>query len=123
MDYNLPTALVASGRGIRFPQGIYDSANSILVTDMRVVTGTSDIEDSGQFPVGDCCVYTAAGILLQSMEIQRVSGFATQDIMAHVGTGTRLQAGAWYANQGKNRLEQLAIKYEEFYQPVKTRRL
>ena len=122
VDYNLPAALCASGRGMRFPSGMYHSSNTITVTDQRAVTGTSDIEDSGQFPVGDCLVHFAAGRLLQALEIRRVSAGQPSDTAASVSTGARLQTGAWYANLGKQKLELLKQKYEMFYQPVSMRR-
>src|SRR4030095_7415585 len=44
---DLPTGVVASTTGIYFPQGVYDSrtsgGNSIVVRDVRAITGTSDI--------------------------------------------------------------------------------
>ena len=123
VDYNIPAALCASGRGMRFPSGIYDASNTILVTDMRAITGTSDIEDSGQFPVGDCLIHLAAGRLLQALEIRRVSAGQPADTAASVSTGARLQTGAWYANLGKQKLELLKQKYEMFYQPVRMRRV
>lgn len=123
LDMNMPTALCASGRGMRFPSGIVDTTNSILVTDQRYVTGTSDIEDSGQFPVGDYLVHYATGRLLQAMEINRVSGFAHDGVAQTVRETSRLQTGAFYANLAKQKLELLAIKYERQYQPVPQRRL
>jgi hypothetical protein len=123
VDYSLPTALVASGKGVSFPSGIYDSSNSILVTDMRAVTGSSDIEDSGQFPVADCVVYTAAGRILTASEIARVSGGTAQAVNTAVPAAARLQTGAFYSQEGKKMLETLAVKYQQFYDPVQMRRL
>jgi len=122
-DPNMPTALCASGKGMRFPSGLYDSSNSILVTDKRYVTGTSDIEDSGVLPVGDYLVHFACGILLQSAEIWRESGAALDNVATTVGTNQRLQTGAWFTAQAKKKLEMLAIKFEQKYQPVPMRRL
>jgi hypothetical protein len=122
VNFGLPTGLVASGKGIRFPSGLYDDTNDITITDKRLVTGTSDIEDSGQFPVADCLVNWAVGLILQASEIQRVRAGESLDSAASVSTGQRLNTGAWYLNQGKKDLEKLAIIYEQHYQPVRMKR-
>lgn len=107
-DGNLPAALVASGKGIRFPAGLFSPSNTVTVTDKRAITGTSDIEDSGQLPVADAVVYGAVGRLLQALETKRVASGEVVDIANSVGTGARLQTGAWYEAEYKTKKEDLA---------------
>lgn len=123
LDLNLPTALVASGKGIRFPTGLYHATNSVVVTDQRVITGTTDIEDTGQFPVANCLINWACGLILQASEIGRVRMGESLDTAASVSTGQRLNTGAWFLQQGKKDLERLAITYERAYAPVAMRRV
>ncbi len=120
-NFGLPTTLCASGKGIRFPSGLYHATNDIFITDMRLVTGSSDI-DNTLFPVDECLVYLAAGNLLQALEIRRVSRGEEADTVGSVSTGTRLQTGAWYTNMGNTKKEELKLKMEEYYSPIRMRR-
>jgi hypothetical protein len=119
IDYVMPTGLVASGKGIRFPYGMYHSTNHIHVIDMRVLTGTSDIPDNGQFPVSDCLVWLAAGRLVEATETKRDAQGMPQDTQTSVSTGVRLQSGAYFKQQGKKMLELLKFNYQQFYQPIR----
>ncbi len=119
VDYVLPTSLVASGKGIRFRSGMYHATNHIHVIDERIITGTTDIPDDGQFPVADCVVWLAAGRLVESTEIKRDSQGMPQDQTSTVGQGVRLQTGAFLKQQGKKKLEELKYKFESYYNPVR----
>ena len=227
-NFGLPAALVSSGKGLRFPSGLYHATNDIVVSDMRLVTGTTDavkeieavtlagysgtdefkltwnavesaaivrgtnntaagiktaiegisgfvgtvtvsgVTDDGflvtwdtpgdltftlsvtsgtggttgdvavvqtgataatagdidntLFPVDECLVYLAAGNLLQALEIRRVSRGEEADTVGSVSTGTRLQTGAWYTNMGNTKKEELKLKMEEYYSPIRMRR-
>jgi hypothetical protein len=119
VDYLLPTGLVTSGKGIRFASGMYHSSNHIHVIDMRVLTGTSDIPDSPQFPVSDALVWLAAGRLVEATEIKRNSQGMPADTLSTVSSGIRLQSGAFYRVQGKRMLELLTYTYKTHYEPVR----
>jgi hypothetical protein len=113
----LPTALVASTNGMAFPQGVYDTSNALTVTDMRAVTGTTDIKDSSNLPVAEAVTYGAVGRLLKSREIARSIYGQTQTVAGTVGTGARLQAGAWYETEFRRRLETIALRLHQLYNP------
>jgi len=119
VDYVLPTGLVASGKGIRFRAGMYHASNHIHVIDMRVITGTSDIPDSSQFPVADCLIWLATGRLVEATEVKRDSQGLPQDTLTTVSTGVRLQNGAYFKQQGKKMLELLKYDYKTYYQPIR----
>lgn len=116
-DFVLPTTTVTSGRGITFPR-MYSPSNDIIVTVMKVVTGTSDIEDSGQFPVGDYCITFAAGQLVAAMELPRVSEGTDLETSGTVGTGDRLNTGRTFQLEAKQKLETLTYIYRDFYRPL-----
>lgn len=119
VDYVLPSGLVTSTKGIRFRSGMYHSSNHIHVIDQRVITGTTDIVDTSQFPVADCLIWLAAGRLVQATEIKRDSQGAPQDTQTTVSTGVRLQSGAYFKQQGKKMLELLKYDYQQYYQPIR----
>lgn len=119
VDFNLPTSISSTGAGIRFPAGLFDADNDIFITDKRVITGTSDIEDSGNLPVGECVVMGACARLLQAGELRRVAFGENLDIANSVGTGARLQVGAWYDNQFSTMREVLRQELERRYRPTR----
>jgi hypothetical protein len=118
-DFDLPATTVASGKGIRFPSGLYHSTNTIHVRDMRTITGTSDIPDDGELPVAEAVVYLAAGRLLEAGEVNRVSSGSDLEESGSVGTGSRLQTGSYYRGIGKEKLDALALAMKEKYQPIR----
>ncbi len=122
LDLRLPTALCASGKGLRFPSGIYDSDNFIYVVDKRKILGTDADIDDDIFPVAECLLYLAAGRLIQALEIRRVSRGENADTVGSVGSGARLQTGAYYTNQGNTKKEELKLKLDEYYSPIRMRR-
>jgi hypothetical protein len=119
VDYVLPAGLVASTKGIRFQYGLYHPTNHVHVIDMRVITGTSDIPDDGQFPVADCLIWLAAGRLVEATEIKRDSQGMPADAAGTVSTGVRLQSGAYFKREGRKMLELLKYDYQQYYQPIR----
>ena len=118
---DLATSIVSSGMGIYFPQGVYDSrtsgGNSIVVRDIRALTGTSDIEDSATLPVAEALVLGATGRLLRAKEISRVAFGEPGTIQASVGTGARWSLGKEYEREWRNRLEALKVALDNLYDP------
>ena len=112
---NLPTALVASGVGIKFPQGLYHASNSISVTAAARITGTSDIEDSSTLPVGDALVTGALGYVVGNKQIPRVSSGVSRDEAATIGSTARLQTGLVYEQQFVTKLQMLRILHDQLY--------
>lgn len=111
-----------TGWGIRFPRGFYDArVTNALKVDVMVMTqvsGSSDIRDDAQFPVGDHLVYFAAGRLTQALEIPRVAVGSDLETSSTVGSGARMQTGSYYTALAKQKLEELATAYRRFYNPV-----
>lgn len=118
---NLPTGVVASGNGITFPSGVYDTrdpgANSILVTDIRAITGTTDISDSSNLPVAEAVTHGAIARLLRAKEIGRITFGAPLEAVQTSGTGTRLQLSAYYEQQFRNRIEAISVRLNQLHNP------
>lgn len=118
---DLPTTVVSSGTGIWFPSGVYDSrtsgGNSIVVRDIRALTGTSDIEDSATLPVAEAMVWGVCGRLLRAREVSRVSAGEAVTIASSVGAGTRFSLGKQYEQEWRNRLESLKVALFDLYDP------
>ncbi len=118
---DLPTGVVASTTGIYFPQGVYDSrtsgGNSIVVRDVRVITGTSDIEDSATLPIAEAMVWGVCGRLLRSKEAKRVAAGEPATVTGTVGVGARLGLGREYEQEWRNRLERIKYALNDLYDP------
>ncbi len=118
---NLPTSVVASTNGIAFPSGVYDArtsgGNPIIVTDARVITGTSDIEDSGSLPIAEAMVWGAAGRLLRAKEVPRVTAGEPQTVTSSVGTGARFRLGQEFEQEWRRRLEYIKVRLQAVYDP------
>lgn len=115
IERNLPASLVTSTIGIAFPSGFYHDTNTVTLNYMKAVTGTTDIKDSGNLPVAECVVYGAVSRLLQLQEISRATW--GEGAESNVSQGARLQAGSWYKEEYRNRLQTLGIRIKDFYQP------
>lgn len=118
---DLPTGVVASTTGIYFPQGVYDSrtsgGNSIVVRDVRVITGTSDIEDSATLPIAEAMVWGVAGRLLRAKEVRRVATGEPATVSGNVGVGARLGLGREFEQEWRNRLERIKYALNDLYDP------
>jgi hypothetical protein len=117
VDLNLPTALVASGKGIRFPGGYFHATNDITITDRRALTGTADIVDSVQFPEAEALTYGAVSRMLQAAEVGRVGGGTNLDTANTVAVGARMNTASWFEEQFRNKLQVLNIRLNDYYQP------
>ncbi len=116
---NLPTGLVTSTNGITFPAGVYDTSGtySIIVTDIRQVTGTTDIRDTSNEPVAEAVTFGAIARILKASEIKRALYGSSQTTEATVGVGTRLQLGAFYEQEFRKRLTTLQLRLKSLYDP------
>ncbi len=118
---DLPAALVSSGIGMTFPTGVYDprasGANSIIVTDVRALTGTTDIPDTASLPVAEAFVYGAVARLLRAKEIARVQYGASLEASQTVGAGDRLQVSSWFDKEYRNRIEAISYRLFDLYDP------
>jgi hypothetical protein len=119
--FGLPAAIAASTKGISFPGGVYDSrdpgANSIIVTDKRIITGTTDIPDSSVLPVAEAVTFGAVARLLKAKEIARVVFGAPLEAVQTSSTGVRLQTAAYYDDQFRRRLETLDYRLRQLHDP------
>ena len=106
------SGLVASGNGMKFPNGFY-ATSTVTVTDMRAVTGTSDIEDSTTLPVAEAVTLGAVVRLLGGSEIQRISYAENTDVEPQI----RLAASAYYRREAAAAIEKCARKLNELYVP------
>jgi len=114
---NLPTALVTSGKGVKFPQGFFHASNTVKVTYRAVITGTSDIEDSGSLPVADAVIYGALAGLLTGKEIERLTVGEDAEVARSVRAGARLGAAGYYSQLFQEKLEWLRLLHERLYPP------
>jgi len=118
---NLPTGLVASANGITFPAGVYDArtsgGNSIIVTDVRALTGTTDISDSSNLPVAEAFVYGAVARLLKAKEIARISYGNPLESVQTSSQGARVQLAQFYEGQYRNRIEAIGIRLRQLNDP------
>ena len=121
VERDLPTSIVASTTGIRFPQGVYDSrtsgGNAIVVRDVRAITGTSDIEDNSNLPMAEALVWGACGRLLKAKEVSRITAGEPLTTSTSVGAGARFSLGSQYEQEWRRRLESLRIRLHSIYKP------
>lgn len=114
---DLPASVVTSTTGISFPQGTFSTANTIVVRDVRALTGTSDIEDSADLPVAEALVWGATGRLLIAKEAQRVAHGEPAIVTGSVGTGSRFGLGRQYQQECQSRLERIKYRLHSMYDP------
>jgi hypothetical protein len=120
-EKNLPTGLVASGTGLRFPTGFFSTDNVVRVKYAAAITGTSDIEDDGELAVADAVIYGALGRLISGKELERVTMGEDQEVARSVRVGGRLSAGAYYERLFRKECEMLKLKHQKLIpiMPVK----
>lgn len=120
-ERNLPTGLVTSGVGLRFPQGFYHATNAVAVNFAAAITGTTDIEDSGSLAVADAVIFGALGRLLSGKEADRVTLGEDQETARSVRVGARLSAGAYYERLFRKECESLRLNHQRIIplMPVK----
>ena len=111
-ERNLPTGLVTSTVGVRFPNGFFHPTNTVTVNFAAAITGTSDIEDDGELAVADAVIYGALGRLLSGKEAERVTQGEDQEVARSVRVGARLSAGAYYERLFRKELEMLKLKHQ-----------
>lgn len=112
-ERNIPTGLVASGVGLRFPNGFFHSTNTVRVKFVAAITGTTDIEDDGELSVSDAVIYGALGRLLSGKELERVSTGEDLEVARSVRVGGRLSAGAYYERLFRKECESLRLKHQQ----------
>jgi hypothetical protein len=111
---DLPTGLVTSGRGIRFPAGYYSDQN-IEVRTAVLITGTSDIEDTAELPVADTMVLGAVAHLMRGKQVRRSTQGINRDEATTVSNLAPLQAHVVFEEQFADALQMLRIKHEMRY--------
>jgi len=116
---DLPTAIAASTTGMTFPQGAYDSrtsgGNTINVTDIRAITGTTDISDTSITPVAEAVTYGALSRLLKAKEIGRIVFGLPLEAVQTSSTGVRLQLGAFYDGEFRKRIENISVRLRQLH--------
>lgn len=118
-DLDVDTGVVASGKGVAFPAGLYHTTNSINVRDKRTITGTSDIPDDGELPVAEACVYLAVARCLEGAEGQRVNQGVDLEEQGSLNPGPRLQTGAYFRSMGKEKLDAIETALNLKYTPLR----
>lgn len=116
-QHNMPTALVASGKGARFPQGFFHNSNVVTVSYRTPITGTSDIEDSATLPVAEAMIYGALARLLTGKEIERISYGEDVEVSRGVNPGQRMRVSAYYENLYREKLQMLKLNHEMTIKP------
>lgn len=111
-ERNLPTGLVASGVGLRFPSGFFHATNTVRVKYAAAITGTTDIEDDGDLATADAVIFGALARLLSGKEIERVSSGEDLDPARSVRVGGRLSTGAYYERLFRKELESLHLNHK-----------
>lgn len=94
---DLPAALVASGVGLRFPGGFYDSANTVYVyyrAKLTTTVATGSYSDLNDGLLADHIAYAAAARLLASKEGPRTSDNDVTMGDATVTPGLRAQVAS-----------------------------
>jgi hypothetical protein len=121
-EKNLPTGLVASGTGLRFPGGFFHASNTVRVKYAAAITGTSDIEDDGELAVADAVIYGALARLLTGKEAERVVQGEDQEVARSVRVGARLSAGAYYERLFRQELQALRLTHQRLIPIMPTRK-
>lgn len=119
IDNNLPTGLVAAGRGIRFPAGSYSQQDYSVIAAV-LITGTSDIEDTAELPVADTLVTGALGRLMNAKQVARTTQGINRDQATTISNLAPLQAGSVFEEQFVDALQMLRIKYRARYPLIST---
>lgn len=94
---NLPAALVASGIGLRFPGGFYDSSNSVYVyyrAKLTTTTSNGSYSDLADGLLADHIAHAAAARLLATEDSPRVSDNDVTMGDATVQPGLRAQVAS-----------------------------
>lgn len=121
-ERNLPTGLVTSGVGLRFPNGFFHPTNTVRVKFAAAISGSSDIEDDGELAVADAVIFGALGRLLSGKEIERVSSGEDLEPARSVRVGGRLSTGAYYERLFREELEALRISHQQQLPIMPTKR-
>lgn len=119
---NMPTALVTSGVGVSFPDGFYHSSNTVNIKYAAYITGSSDIEDTGDLAVTDAVIYGALARLISGKEAERVSGGEDVEASRSVRVGGRLSTGAYYGDLFRRELEALRLNHKKKIPLMPTRK-
>jgi hypothetical protein len=114
---DLPSSIAASGKAVSFPSGAFGTTNAIVVTDLRAITGTTDIPDSSNLPVAEALTFGAIARLLKAKEIARAVFGAPLEAVQTSSTGVRLQTAAYYDDQFRRRLESLNFRLNRLHNP------
>lgn len=117
VSHNLPTAVVASGKGARFPNGFFHNSNTVEINYRTPITGTSDIEDSATLPVAEAMIYGALARLLTGKEVERISYGEDVEVARGVNPGQRMRVSAYYENLYREKLQMLKLNHEMTIKP------
>lgn len=118
LEHGLPTSLVASGVGIRFPSGFAHSSNQIKVDYRAKITtnltgGSYDDVDDGL--MAEAIVYGACAKLVAAKVAPRVTQEDTSMGDATVQPSDRLGGAAWFEAKRREYLNQL---YDELMRTI-----
>ena len=122
LKMNMPTGLVTSTVGVRFPDGFYHSSNTVNVIYATEITGTSDIEDAGDLAVSDAVIFGALARLLAGKEAERVGIGEDLEQSRSIRVGGRLSAGAYYERMFRKELEALRLNHKRLIPIMPTRK-
>lgn len=102
LQFNLPTAKVASGVGLYIPRR-WDSTNSIIVNGIAKLTAgvtTTTYDDISEGQQVDCVVYLSVARLLGATDVTRTTQEDVSMGEATVSSGARTRIAEYWRNLG-----------------------
>ena len=112
----LDTSIAASGVGIRFKNNsFFHVTNTVTVRTKRLLTGTSDIEDTQELPVAEALIIGAIPRVLAEVQLRRILYTPNLQQAQQLGGLVPLQAASGYEQQFQTMLFHLKLKHDELY--------
>jgi len=116
MERNLPTALVTSGVGLRFPEGFYHSSNVVQVSTrarIRDSVTSGNYDDLVDGTMAEAVVFGAVAHLLVGKEVPRITQQDVRQGDRSVGPGARVAASGYYRALYQQTLSKLRRELEQ----------
>jgi hypothetical protein len=114
---NLPTALVASGSGFRFPRGFFHGSNAVTAVMRARITGTADIPD-GSPSVADAVVLGACYRVVLGTQTQRTGTEVRADVLDGVQGSDRARTALLWKQEWQQALLRVRAECAALYPPA-----
>lgn len=121
IEGNLPTALVTSGWGVRFPNGFFHASNAVTVNYRSALTATvsgSDYSDLSDGLLAETVAYGACSHILSGADIRRLREDLDPRETLH-RAGDERRTASWFEAQFRDRRSQLETELRGSIPPAR----